>query len=224
QRVGRAGLLAGGLHLAVVDRAALLQRPPLDPVDPLYAEGALLDQPLRAHGHVGVELRVQRRRPGDVRLPVVEAQDVVGAVVGTVARPDAAVVDLRVQPVGRVVGGVDRADRLAGRVAAVLAHYRYEARLDVRELAFPVPLDADPLLGPGLEEAVLLVERYVVLGLAGDDAGAAAGAAVDVDDHAPAVPLVLGRLVPVRGQDPLQLGELQVAHLSRIAPSDPRRG
>jgi hypothetical protein len=40
-----------------------------------------------------------------------------------------------------------------------------------------------------VEELLLLVERDVVLGLAGDDARLTARAAIDVDHHAPAMRL-----------------------------------
>src|SRR5690606_39658615 len=119
----------------------------------LHAERALLHDAPLAHRDVRVELPVQRLRPLP-REPVVVA-DLVRTVVGAVARPDAAVVDLTVQPVGRVVRGVDGADRLARRVAAVLAQHRDEAdglvlalRRLVRLLAvllvpLEVALDAD---------------------------------------------------------------------------------
>ena len=54
----------------------------------------------------------------------VEAAHLVRAVVGAVARADAAVVDLLVEALGAVHRGQHRADGLAGRVLAVLAHHR----------------------------------------------------------------------------------------------------
>ncbi len=51
----------------------------------------------------------------------------IGAVVAAVAGADAAVVDLAVEAVRVVVAGIDRADRLAGGIVAVLAHDRQEA-------------------------------------------------------------------------------------------------
>src|SRR5439155_19193036 len=60
----------------------------------------------------------------------VEVAHLVGAVVGAITRADAAVVDLPVEPVGRVIGGVHGTDRLAGRVAALLAQHRRHHRAD----------------------------------------------------------------------------------------------
>ena len=117
----------------------------------------------------------------------VEAADLVRAVVGTVARADAAVVDLLVQPLVAVDRGQHRADRLAGGVAAVLAEHRLMGHLHVAApAAGVVAIDAEPVhlaLPPHL---VLADHGDVVLRLAGDDAGGAAGAGVEVDGHAPA--------------------------------------
>src|SRR5205807_3305686 len=78
------------------------------------------------------------------RLPILEAQEVeaanfVGAVVRTVARADAAIVDHIVQAFGAVDRGTDGADLLARRVLALLA-------------------------GHGLEECRRIKERLVVAG------------------------------------------------------------
>src|SRR5687768_10815576 len=103
----------------------------------LDAEGALLHDTLGAHRDVGVELPVERLREGVLRpdrLTVaepVEVANLLRPVVGAVARADAAVVDLDVEPVWRMVGRVDRADGLARCVAAVLAEHRDEPRLEV---------------------------------------------------------------------------------------------
>ena len=107
---------------------------------------ALLHHALAADGDVRVELPVQRlgeRVLAALRLAVaepVEVADLVRAVVRAVARADAAVVDLHVQPVGRVVRREDRAHRLARRVAAVLAEHRHKARVEVGvEAVLPPP-------------------------------------------------------------------------------------
>src|SRR5581483_931886 len=201
ERVGGTGLGTGRLQLAVAHRATLPRRLAADPADALDAEGALLHHPLAADGDVRVELRGERLRPG--RIPPVEEAHVVGAVVAAVAGADTAVVHLQVEPILAVNTGVHRADGLAGRVRALLAEHRQKARLHIRELALPVALDPDPLLGPVLQEALLLVDRDVVFRLAGDDARLAARAAIQVDRHAP---LVRARLV-------LGLGLRAAAHL-----------
>src|SRR5690606_38014852 len=132
---------------------SLRPRPVLGLANALDAEGALLHDALAADGDVRVELPVERLREGvlaALRLAVaepVEVADLVGAVVGAVARAHAAVVDLDVEPVRRVVGGVHRADRLARCVAAVLAEHRHEARLEIGAAVLPaleVALEAEP--------------------------------------------------------------------------------
>ena len=96
-------------------------------------EGALLHDPVLSDRHVGVQLPVERLRNVAqalahrllVRIGVpVENADLVRAVVRTVSRPDTAVVDLRVDAVGRVIRSEDRTDRLAGGVPAVLTNHR----------------------------------------------------------------------------------------------------
>src|SRR3954463_5779016 len=108
----------------------LERRAVLGLTDALHAERALLHDALAAHGHVGIELPVQRLRERvllAIRLAVsepVEVADLVWAVVRAVARADAAVVDLDVQAVRRVIRRVHRADRLTRRVAAMLTEHR----------------------------------------------------------------------------------------------------
>src|SRR5206468_12529018 len=76
----------------------------------------------------------------------VEVAALVRAVVGAVARADAAVTDLAVHPVRRVIRGENRTDRLARRVAALLAEHRLiDGALDVVMLVdTPVALEPEP--------------------------------------------------------------------------------
>ena len=110
-----------------------------------------------------------------------------GQALRAVARADAAVVDLRVQPFLGVMAGVGRAHRLARRVVALLAQHRPELHPHVRELALPVALDAQPVHGAAARRLVGADRRDVVLGVAGRHAGLAARAAVQIDDHAPSM-------------------------------------
>src|SRR4029079_19045846 len=119
----------------------------------------------------------------------VEAAHLVRAVVAAVAGADAAVVDHLVQALVAVDGGVDRADVLAGRRLAVDAPERLIDDLGVLERPGVVPVDADPLHLAALADVLLADGGDVVLGLAGDDARAAAGALVEVDLHRPLVGL-----------------------------------
>src|SRR3712207_6289229 len=211
-----AGLRAGDGELVGAERAVLEVGAVLRLADALHAEGALLHDALAAHRDVRVELPVQRLGEGvltAVRLAEpepVEVADLVRAVVRAVARADAPVVDLHVQPVGRVVRRVDGAHRLARRVAAVLAEHRHEARLELGlELILRVPrplvvaLETDPrhlaplhdvrarpLVPHARRERAALPRRAdgrdVVLGVARDHARRAPGAAGEIDRHRPA--------------------------------------
>src|SRR2546426_6037383 len=136
--LGRAGLLAGRLDVAVLHRAPRLARIVLALLDALDAHGALLHDAELADGDVGIELLVEGRRPRVVEP--VEAADAIRAVVAAVPRAHAAVVDLRVETFLRVVGGVDGTDGLARRHRAMLAEHGQEH----------VALPALPLL-PSLE-------------------------------------------------------------------------
>ena len=161
--------------------AILEPRHVLGAADALDAEGALLHDAARPHRDVRVELQVERL--GERLLVVVEPVEVahlVGAVVGAVARADAAVVHLAVEAVRRVVRRVHRADRLARRVVAVLAHHRDEARLDRLAVRRRPPSSARSASSSSRGRAAPAsspTHGDVVLGVAGGDAGGAAGAA-----------------------------------------------
>src|SRR5205814_6720355 len=101
----------------------------------------------------------------------VEAPDFVGAIVRAEPRADAPVVDLRVQPLGIVIRRRDRTDRLARRLIALLTQHREE-----RSAA---TLDPDPRHLAPLRTHRFADDRNVVLRIAGDDAGVAAGAGVE---------------------------------------------
>ena len=69
----------------------------------------------------------------------------------------------------------------------MLAQDGDELGLDVGELPFPVPFDANPFVGPALQVKVFGVYGQVVLRLAGNDTGLTPGAPVQVDYHSPFV-------------------------------------
>src|SRR5258706_9640065 len=91
----------------------------------LHAERAFLHHALSAHGHVGIELPVQRlgesvlRTGGLAVTKPIEVANLVGTVVGAVPRSDAAIVDLNIQSIGRVISRVHRTHRLTRSVAAL---------------------------------------------------------------------------------------------------------
>src|SRR5438552_2939758 len=128
---------------------------------------------------------MQRVRPLG-RLPVKHA-DVVRAVVAAIASAHAAVVGLDVEAFRAVLNGIDRADRLARRILAMLAEDGQVASLHVGKLTFPVALYSDPLHGPVPNEVTLFVQRDIVLSLTSHHASLTPGAAVGVNHHAPLV-------------------------------------
>ena len=211
-RFGRAGLLARGDDVAVGQAPAVLLGVDLGPADSLDAVRALLHDAPGTDRDVRVlaQLHHLGRVLGEVE--VVEAPHLVGTVVRAVAGADATVVDHRVQPFAVVHGGRDRADLLAGCVLALHAGHRLEARLrlggevldEVPEhagglsLVGEVAVDAEPVHLPALHHLLLADDRHVVLALAGDHAGVAADAGVQVDRHAPLRRVLVGPLVPHR--------------------------
>ena len=185
-RPRRTALLARGLRVAVAHRASLGLRLRLALLDALDAHRALLHHAAAAHHDVGVEHQVGGRILVRVVEPV-EPPRLERAVVGAVARADAAVVDLLAEALARVHRRQHRAHRLAGRVLAVLAHHRlvHDARRVGR--AGVVAVDADPVHLAAPAHLVGADRGHVVLGLARDDAGGAARARVEIDRHRPAV-------------------------------------
>src|SRR5687768_8181738 len=119
------------------------------------------------------------------RVEEVEEPHVVGTGVRAVARTDAAVVDLRVEPLVGMMARIGRAHRLARRVVALLAHHGPELQPHVREIAFPVALDADPVLRAPERRLLIADGRDVVLRMTRRHAGAAPGAGIELYRHSP---------------------------------------
>src|SRR6185503_15682750 len=224
---GTRGGTRGG-ELVRLQGALFQSRTILGFTNSLHAETALLHHALSTHRDIGIELPVQWLgegvlRPGRLTITEpVEVANLVGAVIGAVTRADAAVVNLYVQPVWRVIRRVHRAHRLARSVAAVLTHHRHETGIEIGAAVFPalvVSLDANPRhlaaaqeigakSGPIRQEGWHLpIRSYrwdVVLGVAGAHAGSASSAARKVDGHRPTA---LGHSTPViRGVHALVLG------------------
>ena len=192
-RAGRAGRLAGGLHLVAADPllAPDLRRDPRL-VDPLHAVRALLHHPARPDRHVGVAHQLQARRRLVGVLEEVEPPDLVRAVVRAVPRADAAVVRHLVEPLGAVRVVAPTGQTISqGAVLAVLARHRLEVDVGVgrrppRSSGRSAASASRARPGPAPPD-----DRDVVLGVAGRDAGVAADAGVEVDRHPPGVPLAL---------------------------------
>src|SRR6202035_3518205 len=168
------------------------------PGDALDAVGALLHDAPHAHRDVGVLQHLEHRHVVVGEAQEVEAPHLVGAVVRAVARPHAAVVDHVVQPLVAVHRGRHRADHLAGGDLALHAGDRLVVGHGVVKAAGDVAVDAQPVHLALLQHLLLADRRDVVLRLAGDDAGAAAGTDVQVDRHRPLVALVLVGRVEAR--------------------------
>ena len=123
-------------------------------------------------------------------LEEIEPADFVRAIVRAIARADAAVVNLQVQPFVIVERRADRADQFAGRVFALHARHRLMAHRRVVRLAAEISVNADPLHFAARGDLVLADHRDVVLCLAGEHAGVAADAGRQVNGHAPSVTLI----------------------------------
>src|SRR5262249_20246566 len=149
------------------------------------AEGALLHHADFADRDVRVELKMERLVPG--RIEEVEEANAVRARVRAVARPDAAIVDLGVEPFGGMVAGGGRADRLARRRIALLTHHGPELETDVWKLALPVALDAKPVHRSAPSRLHVADSRDVVLGVTGRHARATSIAAIQIDRKSPLV-------------------------------------
>src|SRR5256885_8831579 len=151
-RLGRTGLRARRDDVTVAHVPILEARLILRTADTLHAERAFLHDALFPHRDVRVQQHRERLREGFV-LPAtlgvvvpVEVAHLVRAVVGAIARADTAVVDLAIEAVGGVIGGVHRADRLAWRVAALLAQHRLVHRTPgvAVLVGAPIPLPPHP--------------------------------------------------------------------------------
>ncbi len=116
---------------------------------------------------------------------IVETAHLVGTVVGAEAGADAAVVDHDVQAFLVVHGGTDGADDLARRPLAVLAQDRLQQHVRCLRAAFVVAIDAQPVHLALMDHLLLADDGDVVFRHAGDDAGVAADAGIQVDAHAP---------------------------------------
>src|ERR1017187_2187486 len=192
ERLRRAHLLAGGEDLAVPEGPIFLLGVHARAVHPLNAVVALLHDALLADRDVRVR---EEREDGKVLVLVVveeiEAAHIVRAVVRAVLRPDTAVVGHLVDAFLAVRRGGDRADDLAGCLLAVHAHHGLVVYERVLGGALVITVDPDPVHLAAAPHFLLADRRDVVLGLAGDGAGVAAGAGRKVHREAPRVPVVL---------------------------------
>src|SRR5690606_8346550 len=155
-------------------------------IDALHAIGALLHDAAEADGYVRVLLHGQ-----GVVLPLVgvieevEPPNLVRAIVGAIPRADAAVVHHVVQAFVGMRRGGHGTNLFARRVFALLAGHDLEDQLGIVHIAREIAIEADPVHFAAAHHLFLADNGHVVLGHAGDKAGIAAGATVEVNHHAP---------------------------------------
>ncbi len=158
-------------------------------VDALHAVSALFHHTAAAHGHIRIAHHLVLRSFPVLEQQEIEAPHFVRAIVGTVARAHAAVVNHVIQAFAAVHGRTHRADHFAGSVLALLARHRLEVGFGIVAVALVVGVNAQPVHVPAEDGLFLADHGDVVLGLAGDDAIVAAHAGIHVHRHAPGVRL-----------------------------------
>jgi hypothetical protein len=134
-RRGRADLLAGRHHVAVLQLPAFVLGSDLGLADALQAEGALLHDAPGAHRDLGVVRHLGDAAFVTVKIEEVEPPDLVRAVVGAVPCADATVVHHDVQAFVVVGGGGHRTDLLTRRIFTMVAGYRLEPHFRIIRLA-----------------------------------------------------------------------------------------
>jgi len=183
--------LAGGDNFTVAHLPHFLLCSDASFVDPLDTISAFLHDAAAAHGDVGIAHELQDRGRFVIELEEVEAAIFVWTVVGTVAGANATVIDHIVEALVTVDRGGDRANDLAGSVLAAHTEDRLMECLRIIEIAPAVGVDAQPVHFPAARDLFFSDDGNVVFRLAGDDAGVAADAGIQVDGHAPGVAGVL---------------------------------
>src|SRR5262245_38795869 len=126
------------------------------------------------------------------RVEEVEEPHIVRARIRAIPRADAAVVDLCIQPLVRMVAGVGRTHRLARGGVTLLTQHGPELQPRVRKLALPIAFHANPVHGPADRSLGRTNGRDVVLGPTCRHARFASRAAIEVDRHSPSVCHTLG--------------------------------
>ena len=172
------------------DAAVFLFRGDARGADALDAVGAFLHDATRTHRDFGIVHRLEIRRVVIAVLEKIEPTDLVGTVVRTKPRADAAVVHLEIQSLAVVHRRRDRANQFARRVLAMHARHRHVVEPGTVERTFVIGVDPDPEHLPIACDLVLADGGDVVFRFAGDEAGVAADARGQVDRHRPLVAAV----------------------------------
>ena len=143
--LGGTRLLARGHNVAIANLPAFPFGIDLRFVDALHAVGALFHHAAAAHADVGVAAQLEAGSLPVLVQQEIEAPHFVRTVIGAVAGAHAAVVDHVVEAFARVVGGLYRADQLAGRILTVHARDRLIVDLGLADTAAVISIDAQPL-------------------------------------------------------------------------------
>src|SRR5262249_795794 len=144
--------------------------------DALNTVSAFLHDAAATDGYLGIAAQPEAFGGEIGVLEKIETPYLVRAVVGTIARADAAVVDHVVEPVGTVNCCPYRANQLARCVLTLHARHRLKEGFRVGQITSVVAIDSKPVHFPSMGDLGLADDRDIVLGLARDDAGAAADA------------------------------------------------
>src|SRR5579872_2657808 len=113
--------------------------------DALHAISAFFHHAAAAYGYIRIAHHLVLRR-----LPILEQQEIkpphfVGAVIGTIARAHAAVVDHVVQAFGAVDSRAYGTDHLTRRVLTLHARNRLEIRFGIIAVALIIGIHAQPM-------------------------------------------------------------------------------
>src|SRR5690348_10305851 len=182
-----ASLLAGGDHFTVLNGAILYLRPDFSFLDALHAVSAFLQHAPAADRDIRVAHAVKAGCLPVGKEVEIKPSHFVGAVVRAVARADTAVVNHQVEPFGTVYGGPDRAHIFAGGIFTVHAGHHDAVGFRVLKAAAPVRIHPNPLHDAPVVHFLFTDNCDVVLGIAGDHAGIAAHAAIQINRHSPLI-------------------------------------
>src|SRR5690348_12633259 len=179
----RARLHARGCEFPILQRTLFRLRLNFGRFDALHAECAFLHHANAAYRNIWIQLQIERLVPHGIEP--VEKPYIVGAGVCAIPSTDAAIVDLPVQPLGRVIARKRGAYRLARSFTALLAKHGHKLRGHVGKIALVISLDANPVLRAAARRLFFPNRADIVLGMARHDASFAARAAVQIDHHSP---------------------------------------
>src|ERR1039457_3802595 len=135
------------------------------------------------HRHIGIQLQAERLVP--FRIVEIEKAHVIRAGVRALASADAAIVDLAVEALDRVIARKSGAHRLTWSCVALLAKHGHELYADVGKLTLVISLDANPMFCAPACSLIFAHRRNVIFGMARHHTGSAARAPVEIDYHTP---------------------------------------